>query len=43
MYDDLLPVDAERIVLPGVGHIPSLDDPELVARTITDFLAKQPR
>jgi pimeloyl-ACP methyl ester carboxylesterase len=28
---------AELIPLPGLGHVPMLDDPELVARTILDF------
>ena len=31
--------DAELVALPGVGHVPMLDDPELVARTILDFTA----
>jgi pimeloyl-ACP methyl ester carboxylesterase len=30
---------AELIALPAVGHVPMLDDPELVARTILDFTA----
>jgi pimeloyl-ACP methyl ester carboxylesterase len=30
---------AELVALPGVGHVPMLDDPELVARTILDFTA----
>jgi pimeloyl-ACP methyl ester carboxylesterase len=29
--------DAELVSLPAVGHVPMLDDPELVARTILDF------
>jgi pimeloyl-ACP methyl ester carboxylesterase len=28
---------AELIALPAVGHVPMLDDPDLVARTILDF------
>jgi pimeloyl-ACP methyl ester carboxylesterase len=28
---------AELVPLRGVGHVPMLDDPELVARTILDF------
>ena len=28
---------AELIPLPAVGHVPMLDDPQLVARTILDF------
>ena len=31
--------DAELVPLPAVGHVPMLDDPELVARTILDFTA----
>jgi alpha-beta hydrolase superfamily lysophospholipase len=27
---------AEHVVLPGVGHVPMFDDPDLVARTILD-------
>jgi pimeloyl-ACP methyl ester carboxylesterase len=30
---------ADLVPLPGVGHVPMLDDPELVARTILDFTA----
>jgi pimeloyl-ACP methyl ester carboxylesterase len=30
------PAGAEFLVLPGVGHLPMWDDPELVARTILD-------
>ena len=30
---------AELVALPGVGHVPMLDDPELVARTILEFTA----
>jgi pimeloyl-ACP methyl ester carboxylesterase len=28
--------NAELVRLPGVGHVPMLDDPELVARTILE-------
>jgi len=38
---NLLP-NAEWVDLPGVGHIPMVDDPELVARTIIGF-AGRPR
>jgi pimeloyl-ACP methyl ester carboxylesterase len=31
--------DAELVPLPSVGHVPMLDAPELVARTILDFTA----
>jgi hypothetical protein len=27
---------AQFIVLPGVGHVPMIDDPQLVARTILE-------
>jgi pimeloyl-ACP methyl ester carboxylesterase len=30
---------ADLVLMPGVGHVPMLDDPELVARTILDFVA----
>ncbi|MGO9793795.1 MAG: alpha/beta fold hydrolase [Solirubrobacteraceae bacterium] len=36
---DLLP-NAEWTELPGLGHIPMADDPELVARTITEFAGR---
>jgi pimeloyl-ACP methyl ester carboxylesterase len=31
---------AELIPLAGVGHVPMLDDPDLVARTILDFTSR---
>ena len=30
---------AELVMLPGVGHVPMSDDPELVARTILEVTA----
>jgi pimeloyl-ACP methyl ester carboxylesterase len=36
----LLP-DAEWVELPGLGHVPMSDDPELVARTITEFARRR--
>jgi hypothetical protein len=30
----------ERIELPGLGHLPMSDDPELVARTIAEFVER---
>jgi pimeloyl-ACP methyl ester carboxylesterase len=36
---ELLP-DAEWTPLEGLGHVPMSDDPELVARTITEFTAR---
>jgi pimeloyl-ACP methyl ester carboxylesterase len=36
---DLLP-SAEWVELPGLGHVPMSDDPALVARTISDFVAR---
>jgi pimeloyl-ACP methyl ester carboxylesterase len=29
---------AELTILPGVGHVPMIDDPALVARTILEFV-----
>lgn len=37
---DDLPESAERILLPDVGHVPMLEDPELVARTVRGFVAQ---
>jgi pimeloyl-ACP methyl ester carboxylesterase len=34
--------DARLVELPGLGHVPMSDDPELVARTILDFGAHAP-
>jgi pimeloyl-ACP methyl ester carboxylesterase len=31
---------AELVPLPGLGHVPMLDDPELVARTILEFTSR---
>jgi pimeloyl-ACP methyl ester carboxylesterase len=36
---ELLP-DADHVLLPGCGHVPMIDDPELVARTILDTCAR---
>ena len=36
---NLLP-DAEWIELPGLGHLAMSDDPELVARTIAEFVGR---
>lgn len=36
---NLLP-NAEWIELPGLGHVPMFDDPELVARTIVEFVGR---
>lgn len=35
---DELPESADRILLPGVGHVPMLENPELVARTVRRFV-----
>ena len=32
--------NAEWIELPGLGHVPMSDDPELVGRTIAEFVAR---
>jgi pimeloyl-ACP methyl ester carboxylesterase len=34
--------DARLVELPGLGHVPMNDDPQLVARTILDFTAQTP-
>jgi pimeloyl-ACP methyl ester carboxylesterase len=39
---DLVP-GAEHITLPGVGHVPMYDDPELVARTILEVTERAER
>lgn len=36
---DMLP-DAEWVALPGLGHVPMSDDPELVAKTISEFVGE---
>lgn len=36
---DLIP-GAEQVMMPGVGHVPMYDDPELVARTILEVTTK---
>jgi pimeloyl-ACP methyl ester carboxylesterase len=33
---------AQLVALPGVGHVPMHDDPELVARTVLDFVDAAP-
>ena len=38
---NLLP-NADWIALPGLGHVPMSDDPELVARTIAEFVGRVP-
>ncbi|WP_338757640.1 alpha/beta fold hydrolase [Nocardia vulneris] len=40
-YFEHLPTNTEHVVLPGVGHVPALEQPELVASLITSFVAKQ--
>ena len=40
-YRSALP-DAEWVVMPGLGHLPQHDDPELVARTILEVTDRQP-
>lgn len=40
MYVDGLPPTAERITLPGVGHVPMLENPHLIAETISTFVAR---
>lgn len=40
MFIDELPADAERVILPEVGHVPMVEDPILVARVIHAFVAQ---
>jgi pimeloyl-ACP methyl ester carboxylesterase len=40
--EECRPAGAHFIVLPGVGHTPMWDDPELVARTLLDGSARPP-
>jgi pimeloyl-ACP methyl ester carboxylesterase len=35
--------DARISVIPDAGHIPHLDQPELVAAALNDFLSQPPR
>jgi pimeloyl-ACP methyl ester carboxylesterase len=37
--DGILPAGVRQVVLPGCGHVPTWDDPELVARTILEGAA----
>ncbi|WP_158726608.1 alpha/beta fold hydrolase [Tomitella fengzijianii] len=37
---DELPDTAGRLLLPDVGHVPMLEDPDLVARTVRGFIAE---
>ena len=39
-FFDELPGDVEEIVLPGVGHIPMLEDPGVVARAVRTHLGR---
>lgn len=41
-FPELVP-DAEWVTLPGVGHVPMYDDPELVARTVLEVTASVDR
>ena len=40
-FDELLPT-ADWVTLRGLGHLPMLDEPELVARMIADFAGRVP-
>lgn len=40
MYQDQLPAVVRRIILDGVGHVPALENPSLVAATIADFVSE---
>ncbi|WP_275792700.1 alpha/beta fold hydrolase [Prescottella equi] len=39
-FVDELPGDVDEIVLPGVGHIPMLEDPDVVAGAVRAHLAR---
>jgi pimeloyl-ACP methyl ester carboxylesterase len=39
LRDGILPPAVRQVVLPGCGHVPTWDDPELVARTILEGAA----
>jgi len=39
LRDGILPAAVRQVVLPGCGHVPTWDDPELVARTILEGTA----
>ncbi|MEV0762225.1 alpha/beta fold hydrolase [Nocardia sp. NPDC050435] len=41
-YQRGLPAGTEQRMLPGVGHVPALENPELVAATIAEFVARHP-
>jgi pimeloyl-ACP methyl ester carboxylesterase len=38
----ILPPHTELVELPGLGHVPMWDDPELVARTVLEVTARAP-
>lgn len=40
LADHLLPEGVRQVVLPGCGHLPTWDDPALVARTIGETIAE---
>jgi pimeloyl-ACP methyl ester carboxylesterase len=40
MYRELLPPHTEHRLLPGVGHVPALENPGLVADAIAEFVAR---
>ena len=43
MFLDDLPASAERLLLPDLGHVPMLEDPETVERVIREFVAEHAR
>ncbi|HEX8085186.1 MAG TPA: alpha/beta hydrolase [Solirubrobacteraceae bacterium] len=38
----ILPASAELVEMPGLGHVPMWDDPDLVARTVLEVTARRP-
>ena len=38
----ILPAHTELVELPGLGHVPMWDDPDLVARTVREVTARSP-
>ena len=38
----ILPAETELVELPGLGHVPMWDDPDLVARTVLAVTARRP-
>ena len=41
LRDGILPKRVRQLVLPGCGHVPTWDDPDLVARVVLDGTARR--